>query len=262
MHGLSGIFSLASAAVHAAYAGYKYATYVLGLAALFSPIGGIPESEDLRARRRIIDTARARRTGSHAWRRARVEMRRAGRAFSETAHDFWERQKVGWRHTVQALRGVPREQWNPPAPVLDLKSGLNPVGLAFGIGFMLLAGHAAARRAEAEGRDPRWAAAAGALGSGLTMVAQQIVFGPSLAGGIVAFGAYMGFYGGRELALAIKHGARYRESYVRATAAPWSFSSEPSDVAYQMMLMATQNTLGYQTAMGMEAAPAAARYRR
>lgn len=256
---LAGIFSLAGAAYHASASLYRWALAGMAGAAWFS---AHRRGEDLReTREQAAWRAHVRRARAH-YRLAGQRWHQFGETVSESVGGYFHSLRIGMAHTWQALRGVPRSQWQPAPEPIRLSNAFNPLGLGLSIGFMLMAGHAAARRAEEEGRNPRWAAAEGALASGLSMLAQQLVFGSSLVGGAIGFGAYLAFYGGPEVLTAIKHGGRYRQSYVRAAAAPWSFSSEPSDVAYQMMLMATRNATGYEMSLGMEAAPMAARYSR
>lgn len=256
---LAGVFSLVGAAYYASSAVYRWmAAGMAGAAWYAAHLRG----QDLVEAQQSLAYRAHRRTASSHWRKAGRRWDRFGQELSESMARYRESLRTGWSHSMQALRGVPRSQWQPPPPSLSLSNGLNPLGVGFTIGFMVLAGHAAARRAEAEGRDPRMAAVAGTLSSGLTMLAQQVVFGSSLVGAAAGLGAYLVYHGWSDVGVAIKHGARYRESYVRASAAPWSFSSEPTDVAYQMMLAATRNTLGYETGLGMEAAPMAARYGR
>jgi len=141
-------------------------------------------------------------------------------------------------------------------------TAINPGWWVGSLAFSLLGAHASMRKAEQEGHNPRVAGILGFAGTFANMVATEVVFGGGIAGMIAGGLSYLAATAGREAYIGLKHGARYRRAWVRAAAAPWSFSPEPSDVAYRMMMMATYAATGYETNFGLTAPEANARYGR
>ena len=139
---------------------------------------------------------------------------------------------------------------------------INPGWWVTSLAFSLLGARAHMHKAEQEGHNPTVAGILGFAGTFANMVGTEILFGSGLMGMLAGGLAYLGVTSGRESYIGLKHGARYRRAWVRAAAAPWSFSPEPSDVAYRMMMMAAYNATGTETNFGLTAPEANARYAR